>query len=115
MIRKISKKKQIKLKAGKSNHGYPQLKDRCEICRINAATERSHLVKKNHVHKSWVYDYDDPANWYSSCRVCHSNYELFPTKAKNDTTVTRQDLLRSRGLWTLAARVDRLIGERTEC
>ena len=87
------------------------LKDRCETCRSISGLTPSHLIKKNHVGEGWTYDYSDPRNYFTQCLECHMEYEKLGTKRKIafPDLETRQDYLRAKGLWELAARVDRLI------
>lgn len=100
----------------KPKSNYPQLLDHCQTCRHpKGKLTPSHLIKTNHVHKTLrdKYDYYDPKNYLTQCEGCHREFELLGTKRKLDfpNLDTRQDYLRVRGLWTLAARVDRLISE----
>ena len=97
-----------------SNHKYPQLLDYCQTCKkSNLRITPSHLVKEKHVHSSWDYDYKDPANYMSECLPCHMEYENLNDKKKfGFDNETRHEYLRERGLWELAARIDRLISQK---
>mgnify|MGYP003403432414 FL=1 len=96
----------------KENHSYPVMLDHCQTCyQPKGKLTPSHLVKTNHVHKTLIdtYDRQDPKNYFTQCEGCHRDFELLPTRRKFENTETRQDRLRDRGLWTLAARIDYLI------
>lgn len=92
---------------------YPELLDKCQTCyKPKGKLTPSHLIKENHVHKSLQdqYDYYDSRNYITQCEGCHREFELLPTRAKFDDTITRQDYLRERGMWQAAARIDYLVG-----
>lgn len=78
----------------------------CETCGTNEGLTRSHLVKKNSVHKTKLkdYDYESPDNYFIQCLNCHIGYERL-------SKVQRMSYMVRRRMTKYSARIRYLINE----